>query len=182
MIERLINSKFIQKLKNIKHIEIIVIMLFILLLLVIYFVNFGEKKDKTTSTQITNSTTIFESGGLLYNFNEDETINITQNYKNQKEQEITNLIKAATKNTLNINLILKGGEIVFSGNNNNNTELKKENISITVNNGITIIDYVPQIDKVIISNTQNLQIKDKLLVLDIVKNYLNINTNQILLY
>ena len=182
MLERFLNSKFIQKIKSVKHIEIYIVVLFVLLLLIIYFVNFGEKKDEISNSTNINTITQSNFSSSVFAGNDESLINISQNYKEQVENTLTNLIINTINKNVKVSVLLSGGEILYSLDTSKDTNFTNDNISISANGGAIIINYEPEILKVIITNCKNLDVENKIIITDLIKNYLSISTNKIFMY
>ena len=179
MVNKLLSSKFMQKLKSIKHLEIIIVALFILMLLAIYFVNFDEKKVTLKENTISSNSDITDS--IL---KKDTTgyINITENYKQNTENNLKNLIFASTQTSVNVYVNVLGGEVIYTIQEDKETSFTSDSTSIIVSGGVVSVNYNPLIDKVIITGTNNIGIDAKLKIYEIVKDYLSINQNKIYLY
>lgn len=182
MIDKLLNSKFIQKIKNTKHIEIFIVVIFVLLLLIIYFINFDDKKSSATISTTTNSNSNFINVDLLNTNTKNDYINISQNYKKNCEQELKTLIFNSLSIQPQINISLQNGEVILNFNDIEKVDYSSEELSVIANGNTLIINFEPKIDKVFITGTTDLNAHEKLTINEITKNYLNINYNQIFLY
>lgn len=181
MIEKLLNSKLFIKLKKIKHIEIYIVIIFIALLLIIYF-----SSSSNVGKASNNSSSVIIEGSSLNNIlKEDESglVNITTQYEESLKNELkTHINKFVDINLMSIDILFEGSDIYYEINNAKQVDFVDNDISITVNGGVTCIKYEPKIEKIIITLNCEIKPQNKVKITDFLCTYLNITSNKIYFY